>query len=187
MHLPEAVVGAGEFGGFSCWPCLRMNLGQWEVTVHVKQNVPKGFQQCVDDRICTPTVRTLVVAVFHQCHSGVRADYMVTWCNGYFQLCHALLPSSNSTLPALLKCPQRRDSRLSGSSSSNKSPRFHPTQKMHVRRRLPYRDTRHSVSRPRPWARNRRAAGSEGAGSASRRHGTTRCRPRFLESLPGAS
>src|SRR5207245_2615831 len=72
VHLPELPLGARRFGR------LRRVLGVWvalpqrEVAKHEAQAPAQASLDLLDDRIRTPAVRTLVVAVLHQRDGCVR-------------------------------------------------------------------------------------------------------------------
>ena len=67
VHLPEGALGVGRFGGLSSELCVRVHVGQREMTPHVT-DVAKLRQQFAHDRFGLPAVRAFEVAILKQRH-----------------------------------------------------------------------------------------------------------------------
>src|SRR5437868_7504843 len=70
MHLPELPLCASSFRSLRCMFSIRMNLGQGKVPKDKTQPIPQTSLNLFDDGIGLPTIGTLIIAVFHQCHRG---------------------------------------------------------------------------------------------------------------------
>jgi hypothetical protein len=68
VHLPEPALRARGFGGFSGLLGAWVHSGEREVTLDEAELISKESLQFLDDGCGSPTVRTLVVAVFDQRH-----------------------------------------------------------------------------------------------------------------------
>src|SRR5216684_3223642 len=71
MHLPELPLNGGSFRGFRGMLGMRMALGQGKVPKNKAQPIPQTSLNLFDDGIGLPTIGTLIITVFHQCHRGV--------------------------------------------------------------------------------------------------------------------
>src|SRR2546425_4474282 len=70
MHLPELLLSGGSFRGLRGMLSMRVALGQGKVPKDKAQPPPQTSLDLLDDGISLPTIRTLIIAVFHQCHQG---------------------------------------------------------------------------------------------------------------------
>src|SRR5260370_25840718 len=70
MHLPELLLGGGSFRGLRGMLGMRVALGQGKVPKDKAQPPPQTSLDLLDDGISLSTRRTLIIAVFHQCHPG---------------------------------------------------------------------------------------------------------------------
>src|SRR2546421_12261183 len=70
MHLPELLLGGGSFRGLRGMLSMRVALGQGKVPKNKAQPIPQTSLDLLDDGIGLPTIRTLIIAVFHQGHRG---------------------------------------------------------------------------------------------------------------------
>src|SRR5437763_12643018 len=68
MHLPELLLSGGSFRGLRGMLSMRVALGQGEVPKDKAH--PQTSLDLLDDGIGLPTIRTLIIAVFHQGHRG---------------------------------------------------------------------------------------------------------------------
>src|SRR2546426_8197524 len=71
MHLPELLLDGGSFRGLRGMLSMRVALGQGKVPKDKAQPIPQTSLDLLDDGIGLPTIGTLIIAVFHQCHRGV--------------------------------------------------------------------------------------------------------------------
>src|SRR5947208_14305883 len=70
MHLPELLLDGGSFRGLRGMLSMRVALGQGKVPKDKAQPIPQTALNLFDDGIGLPTIRTLIITVFHQCHRG---------------------------------------------------------------------------------------------------------------------
>src|SRR2546421_9525637 len=71
MHLPELPLDGGSFRGLRGMLSMRVALGQGKVPKDKTQPIPQTSLDLLDDGIGLPTIGTLIITVFHQCHRGV--------------------------------------------------------------------------------------------------------------------
>src|SRR6266446_105409 len=71
MHLPELLLDGGSFRGLRSMLSMRVALGQGKVPKDKAQPIPQTSLDLLDDGIGLPTIGTLIIAVFQQCHRGV--------------------------------------------------------------------------------------------------------------------
>src|SRR3989442_11430198 len=70
MHLPELPLDGCSFRGLGGMLSMRVALGQGKVPKDKAQPVPQPPLNLLDDGIGLPTIGTLIITVFHQCHRG---------------------------------------------------------------------------------------------------------------------
>src|SRR5258708_2537980 len=70
MHLPELALSGRRFRGLCRMLSMRMGLGQGKIPKDKAQPLPQSELDLLDDGIGLPTIRTLIIAVFHQGHRG---------------------------------------------------------------------------------------------------------------------
>src|SRR6266699_6985256 len=70
VHLPELLLDGGSFRGLRGMLSMRVALGQGKVPKDKAQAIPQTPLNLLDDRIGLPTIGTLIITVFHQCHRG---------------------------------------------------------------------------------------------------------------------
>src|SRR5438045_2954151 len=67
VHLPELLLDGGSFRGMLS---MRVALSQGKVPKDKAQAIPQTPLNLLNDRIRLPTIGTLIITVFHQCHRG---------------------------------------------------------------------------------------------------------------------
>src|SRR5579864_766779 len=70
MHLPELLLDGSSLRGLRGMFSMRVALGQGKVPKDKTQPIPQTSLNLFDDGIGLPTIRTLIITVFHQCHRG---------------------------------------------------------------------------------------------------------------------
>src|SRR5437660_12702186 len=70
MHLPELLLSGGSFRSLRGMLSVRVALGQGKVPEDKAEPIPQTSLNLFDDGIGLPTIRTLIIAIFHQCHRG---------------------------------------------------------------------------------------------------------------------
>jgi hypothetical protein len=93
MHLPEAAVGSGKLSRFRGAHGHGVDLRQRKMPVGEQELFPEMLPDPHHDRMRGPAMRTLVIAVFDECHGGVRiAQDMVTGIDRNLQSGHGTSP-----------------------------------------------------------------------------------------------
>src|SRR5256714_2585183 len=70
MHLPELPLDGGSFRCLRGMLSMRVALCQGKVPKDKAQPIPQTSLDFLDDGIGLPTIRTLIIAIFHQGHRG---------------------------------------------------------------------------------------------------------------------
>src|SRR5919197_3470167 len=70
MHLPKLILGCRRFSCFSCMLSMRMNLSNWKIAKYKSQLITKNLLNLFDYRIGLPTIRTLIISIFHDMYRG---------------------------------------------------------------------------------------------------------------------
>src|ERR1700704_941488 len=77
MHVPELATCCGKLSGFGGGLGVWMYFSPREGSKDKPQLFSQLLLQRFDDRVCTSTVRTLVVAIFDQSNRGVGGTLRV--------------------------------------------------------------------------------------------------------------
>src|SRR5271166_971638 len=77
MHFPEFIFRTRKFRGFRGGFRVGVHLAEREIAEYESQPFPKVFLPALHDRVTAPTVRTLIIAVFHQGTSCSRSSLHV--------------------------------------------------------------------------------------------------------------
>src|SRR5258708_1269900 len=104
LHLPELPARCSKLSGFGSGLSIGMDFSQREISKREPQLFSEPLLERFDDRVCTSTVRTFVVAIFDQRHRSVGGTLgVIVRTDRHFQLCHNGLISEDS--------PELRESR----------------------------------------------------------------------------
>src|SRR5258708_27739390 len=89
MHVPELAMVGGKLSRFGGGFCVRMYFSQREVSKDKPQLFSELLLKRFDDRVCTPTVRTFVVAIFDQRNRSAGGTFLGVGSSVFdFSRCH---------------------------------------------------------------------------------------------------
>src|SRR5450755_1593489 len=101
VHLPKLPLSGGSFRGLRGMLSMRVTLVQGEVPKDKTQPITQTLLNLLDDRVSRPTIRTLVITIFHQCHRGgfwslpmISLTYWQCQPGRFCFLCHCFLSLS---------------------------------------------------------------------------------------------
>ena len=86
VHPPERIFAATcrhGFGGFGCWPRMRVRFAYRKVPEHESHVLANIFKHLLQDDVGNSTVRAFVVAILNKRDRGIgRTSDVIAWTSG---------------------------------------------------------------------------------------------------------